>query len=236
MRGRQPAGSADGPETTPDVRRDPAASESAKAVAGRSGPPARRGSLREWVRTQPLLTAAFLGFCIVAIGGLFLSVPRGMWSTSRTGQSVGGPRGGVPAVSAPEAPAKAPGAAAPSAEGQASAAGEPGPWIGEAPSPASPRGVSLVYHYRTLPPGGESRYEWIAQVRGARALLDGVDVVNWRMEPPAKNGADFVSRDRAADGFPLFGHGPGGWFTVSATIRYGDGGEETLDRRVELPE
>jgi hypothetical protein len=102
--------------------------------------------------------------------------------------------------------------------------------------PASPRGVSLVYRYRTLPAGGESRYEWIVQVRGSRPVLDSIDLVNWRMEPAAKNGADFVSRDRAADGYPLLGHGPGGWFGVAATIHYLDGGQETLTRRIELSE
>ena len=96
--------------------------------------------------------------------------------------------------------------------------------------------MSLGYRYRTLPAGSESRYEWIVQVRGVRSVLDAIDIVSWRMEPAAKNGADFVSRDRAADGFPLFGQGPGGWFGVSATIRYQDGGEETLARRIELSE
>ena len=41
---------------------------------------------------------------------------------------------------------------------------------------------------------------------------------------------------RAADGFPLFGDGPGGWFGVSARIHYRDGQEETLSRRIELSE
>jgi hypothetical protein len=87
-----------------------------------------------------------------------------------------------------------------------------------------------------LPPGGESRYEWIVQIVGARPVLDGVDVVCWRMEPPPKDGDDLISRDRAADGFPLFGDGPGGWFGVSATISYRDGEEEILSRRIELSE
>jgi hypothetical protein len=56
------------------------------------------------------------------------------------------------------------------------------------------------------------------------------------MEPAAKNGTDFTSRDRAADGFPLFGHGPGGWFGVTATVRYQDGGEESVSRRIEFPD
>jgi hypothetical protein len=56
------------------------------------------------------------------------------------------------------------------------------------------------------------------------------------MDPPPKNEGELVSRDRAADGFPLFGDGPGGWFGVSAVARYRDGREETLSRRVELPE
>jgi hypothetical protein len=106
----------------------------------------------------------------------------------------------------------------------------------EGASAASARGLAVVYRYRALPPGGESRYEWIVQLRGVRPVLDGVDAVSWRMEPAAKNGADFVSRDRAADGFPLFGHGPGGWFGVSATVRYQDGSEEHLTRRIKLPD
>ena len=114
--------------------------------------------------------------------------------------------------------------------------GTVGPWVEAAASSPSARGLALVYRYRTLAPGGESRYEWIVQIRGTRPVLDGVDVVRWRMEPAAKNGTDLISRDRAADGFPLFGDGPGGWFGVSATIRYQDGGEETLARRIEFPD
>jgi hypothetical protein len=66
-------------------------------------------------------------------------------------------------------------------------------------------------------------------------VLEGIDVVSWRMEPAAKDDGDLTSRDRAADGFPLFGDGPGGWFGVSARVRFRDGGEETLSRRIELP-
>ena len=73
-------------------------------------------------------------------------------------------------------------------------------------------------------------------MRGARPVLEGIELVSWRMEPAAKNGDEFLSRDRAADGFPLFGDGPGGWFGVSARIRYRDGQEETLSRRIELSE
>jgi hypothetical protein len=236
MRDRQPGGRTDQPEAAQGGRRDAHRPDAPKPVAVPSGPAGRRVSWREWVRAQPILTAAVLVFCLVAIGGLFLSLPRGIWSTSRSGQSVGGPRGGLQATPAPEDPAKAPAAPEPTDEGQDARPAAPGPWTAMAPSPASPRGASLVYHYRTLPAGGESRYEWIVQVRGERSVLDDVEVVSWRMEPAAKNGAEFLSRDRAADGFPLFGHGPGGWFGVSATIRYRDGGEETLARRVELPE
>jgi hypothetical protein len=57
------------------------------------------------------------------------------------------------------------------------------------------------------------------------------------MDPPPKDGGDdLVSRNRADDGFPLFGDGPGGWFGVSATVRYKDGKQETLSRRIELPD
>src|SRR5581483_9569676 len=110
-----------------------------------------------------------------------------------------------------------------------------GSWVDGPASSPSPRGLSLAYRYRALPPGTESRFEWIVQVRGDAALLAGVETETWRMEPPPRHGGDLVSRDRAADGFPLFGDGPGGWFGVSATIRFKDGGAETLGRRVELP-
>jgi hypothetical protein len=110
------------------------------------------------------------------------------------------------------------------------------PWTVQPASAPSPRGLALVYAYRKLPPGGESRYEWFVRLQGIRSLLDGVDLVRWRMDPPAKDGNDLVSRNRAADGFPLLGDGPGGWFGVSATVRYKDGTEETLSRRIELPE
>jgi hypothetical protein len=175
-----------------------------------------------------------LVFCVVAVVGLAVSLPRGLWSS----RGVGSAHVSTPAPSVPDAMPD-PGGPRPDAApggGRAAEPSEPGPWVEPAVPAASSRGVSLVYRYRTLPPGGESRYEWIVQVRGPRAVLEDIDVVNWRMEPAAKNGADFVSRDRAADGFPLFGHGPGGWFGVSATIRYRDGGEETLGRRVELSE
>jgi hypothetical protein len=57
------------------------------------------------------------------------------------------------------------------------------------------------------------------------------------MDPPPKNDAgDLVSRDRAQDGFPLFGDGPGGWFGVTATVHFKDGSQETLSRRIELPD
>jgi hypothetical protein len=110
------------------------------------------------------------------------------------------------------------------------------PWTMQPASAPSPRGLALVYAYRKLPPGGESRYEWFVRLQGGQSLLDGVDMVRWRMDPPPKDGDDLVSRNRAADGFPLFGDGPGGWFGVSATVRYKDGKEEMLSRRVELPE
>jgi hypothetical protein len=200
----------------------------------RAGPEGRAGFVA-WARSQPLLALGLVAFCVVAIVGLVVSLPRGLWSS----RGVGGAHVSTPSPPMPAAGRETPGAGRGDAPAGAAQEGQPegaGSWV-EAPA-ASPsaRGVSLIYRYRTLPPGGESRYEWIVQVRGARPVLETVDVVNWRMEPAAKNGADFVSRDRAADGFPLFGHGPGGWFGLSATIRYRDGAEETLARRIELPE
>ncbi len=197
-------------------------------VAG-EGEDSSRGGLTvwmAWVRRQPLLAAALLGFCVVAVVGLIVSLPRGTPSTARAGRTSGGASSSIPEPAAPvprsaEAPAEAPSEA-------------PGPWVGSAPSPASARGLALVYRYRTLPPGGESRYEWIVQVQGARTVLDRVDIVTWQMEPAPKDGGELISRDRAADGFPLFGDGPGGWFGVAAKIRFRDGSEETLSRRVEL--
>jgi hypothetical protein len=191
-----------------------------------------------WARAQPLLAVLVLGFCLVAIGGLVLSAPRGSLTAGRTLRSATGATATapVPRASAPGGDAPASRIPGSSAEPPTPALGDAGPWVRTAPSPPSARGLALVYRYRTLPPGGESRYEWIVQVQGAESVLAGVDVVSWEMDPPAKNGASFISRDRAADGFPLFGHGPGGWFGVSARVRFRDGEEEALTRRIELSE
>ena len=237
MDDREPGQNVVGPERASRPGRDASAREPGTAAAGgaiRRGSRGHPRSVLAWARAQPVLATALLGFCLVASAGLVLSVPRGMWS----GRSVGGAHVSTPVAPLPPkpetadpGPAGASGGPPPSAEARAA-----GAWVEADVPAASPRGVALVYRYRTLPPGGESRYEWVVQVRGPEPVLDGIDVVNWRMEPAAKNGADFVSRDRAADGFPLLGHGPGGWFGVSATIRYQDGGEETLTRRIELSE
>jgi hypothetical protein len=105
------------------------------------------------------------------------------------------------------------------------------------PSTPSPRGLALAYAYRPRPSGGDSRFDWYVQIKGPRSLLESVDQVVWRMDPPPKNdGGDLVSRNRAQDGFPLFGDGPGGWFGVTATVHFNDGSVETLSRRIELPD
>jgi hypothetical protein len=225
MRGREADDDARGREDGPGARSGSRRPGSASVLAAWLG----------WIRAQPVLAAAFLVFCVVALGGLVLSLPRGTLSIGRTGQSAGGASVSAPvAPRVPVAPREAPASRGPDSPADEATSAEPGPWVEEAPSAPSARGLALVYRYRVLPPGGESRYEWIVQVRGAQSVLDGIDVVSWRMEPAAKNGADFSSRDRAADGFPLFGHGPGGWFGVSARIRYQDGEEETLTRRIDL--
>ena len=219
-----------------DDREPDRSTESPRHVSTRrrAGDEGRPRGYFDWIRSQPILAAALLGFCVVAIVGLVVSVPRGFWS----GRSVRTAHVGTPAPSIPAAGVGAPDAGRGDAPGSARGgeSGAAGLWVEVAEASTSPRGMSLSYRYRTLPAGSESRYEWIVQVRGVRSVLDAIDIVSWRMEPAAKNGADFVSRDRAADGFPLFGHGPGGWFGVSATIRYQDGGEETLARRIELSE
>jgi hypothetical protein len=162
-----------------------------------------------------------------------MSLPSGLMPRGRTTR----PTTNLPAtVTTPEAPRERPASRIPGEPAADAPAAQPGPWIEEAPSPPSARGLALVYRHRLLPPGGESRYEWIVQVRGPRPLLDAVDVVTWVMEPAAKNDGDLTSRNRAADGFPLFGDGPGGWFGVSAKVRFKDGTEETVSRRIELPD
>ncbi len=235
----EPDGSPGAPEGRPPERRG--ARRSALSGAG------ERVSAAGWVRAHRGLTLALGVFCLAAVVGVVASLPRGALQSGRmsrpaTGASASGPRDGAspapadrpasrpPPPAARSAPSPAP-SKAPTPEPAA-----PGPWVEEAGAPASSRGVAVVYRYRTLPSGSESRYEWIIQLRGARPVLDGVDLVTWRMEPAAKNGTDFISRDRAADGFPLFGQGPGGWFGVTAAVRYQDGGEESLQRRIEFPE
>src|SRR5262249_15318201 len=139
---------------------------------------------------------------------------------------------------APDAPAPRDTAppASPPAPPPTSAPAARGPWLVQPASSRSPRGVALVYAYRALPPGGESRFEWYVRLEGARSLLEGGERVRWTMDPPPKDGDDLISRNRAGDGFPLLGDGPGGWFGVTATVRYKDGKAETLSRRIELPE
>jgi hypothetical protein len=194
-----------------------------------------RGGVRTlwlgWIRNQPLLAAALFGFCVVAVVGLLLSLPSGLLPAGRTAHP---PRSAT--VPTPAVPSESPASRIPSEPFAAEPSTQPGSWIEEAPSSLSARGLALVYRHRLLPPGGESRDEWIVQVRGPRPVLDAVDVVTWTMEPAAKNDGDLTSRNRAADGFPLFGDGPGGWFGVSAKIRFRDGTEETLSRRIELPD
>lgn len=191
------------------------------------------GSWLQWVRTRPALAVAVLVFCLTAVVGLVLSLPPGMMSagrSSRVAERASAEPAAAPAGTAPRGPG-APADEAPESEPVAT-----GPWVVESASPPSPRGLALIYAHRTLPPGGESRFEWVVRLQGARSVLEGVDMVGWRMDPPAKNGGEFVSRNRAGDGFPLLGHGPGGWFGVAATVRYKDGNEESLSHRIELPD
>ena len=198
-----------------------------------------RAAWRDWVRTHRGLATAVVVFCLAAVVGMVASLPRGLLSSGRMSRPATGATASGPPATAPDTPAERPASRLPDPAAPKPSTPEPaaaGPWVEEAATPASSRGLALVYRYRTLPPGAESRFEWIIQLRGARPVLDGVDVVTWKMEPAAKNGADFVSRDRAADGFPLFGHGPGGWFGVTATVRYQDGAEESLSRRIEFPD
>lgn len=182
-----------------------------------------------WARANPLLAAMVLCFCAGAIAALLLTLPPGFPRSTPPGQFRGAAR--------PRAPERPPlagrsGSWQPGTPSDAA----PGSWVDGSPSSPSPRGLSLVYRYRALPPGGESRFDWIVQIHGETATLDGVELVTWRMDPPPRTEGDLVSRDRARDGFPLFGDGPGGWFGVSATVRFKDGSAETLSRRVELPE
>ena len=239
MRGREANAGAGGPEDGSGLR-----SGSRRLASEGALPPAdtlqgRRGVLGAWLgwmRAQPVLAAALLLFCAGALGGLVASLPRGTLTIGRTSRAPGDAPVSASAARAPATRPEAPVSQTPDSAADAAAGAEPGSWIEKAPSTPSARGLTLVYRYRALPLGGESRYEWIVQVRGARSALESIDVVTWRMEPAAKNGAEFTSRDRATDGFPLFGHGPGGWFGVSATIDYQDGEEETLTRRIDLPD
>lgn len=185
-----------------------------------------------WARANPLLAGMVFIFCVGALAALLLSLPPGILRSAPHGQ----PRGTVRPPAADETAASAGGSGSWQPEAKPSDASA-GPWVdGGAPSAPSPRGLSLVYHYRTLPPGGESRFDWIVQIRGERGVLDAVELVTWHMDPPPKTEGELISRDRAGDGFPLFGDGPGGWFGVSATVHFKDGSVETLSQRVELPE
>jgi hypothetical protein len=181
-----------------------------------------------WVRAHPGLALAILGYGLVAIVGLVISLPRFTPPALSTGSA--------PGPSATARPSAAPTPRGEVAPARPETQSVPGPWVEAGPGAASASGLALVYRYRVLPPGGESRYEWVVQLRGAPSTLAGIDTVTWRMDPPPKNGADLVSRERAHDGFPLFGHGPGGWFGLSADVRFKDGAVDTLRGRIEFPE
>jgi hypothetical protein len=187
----------------------------------------------QWIREQPLLAGAVVVFCVTAIGGLALSLPVGFWSAGRSTRIADQ----VPASEPLPADTPQPSRVTPAEPAPVSEATAPGAWVVKEPSAPSPRGLTLAYAYRPLPPGGDSRFDWFVQVKGPRSLLEEVDQVVWRMDPPPKNdGGDLVSRNRAQDGFPLFGDGPGGWFSVRATVHFKDGSVDTLSRRIELPE
>jgi hypothetical protein len=189
----------------------------------------------QWIREQPLLTAAVLLFCVTSIGGLVLSLPPGFWSSGRSTRIADPPPASAPEPAAADASAPSP--AIPAEPAPASEATAPGDWVVKPPSAPSPRGLALAYAYRPLPPGGDSRFDWFVQIKGPQTLLESVDHVVWRMDPPPRHdGGDLVSRNRAQDGFPLFGDGPGGWFGVIATVHFNDGSVETLSRRIELPD
>jgi hypothetical protein len=186
-----------------------------------------------WVQEQPLLAGAVLVFCVTAVGGLVLSLPPGFWSAGRSTRV----EDRAPASEPVPLDTPRPRPATPAETAPASEASAPGFWVVKEPSAPSPRGLVLAYAYRPRPPGGDSRFDWFVQIKGPRSLLKEVDQVVWRMDPPPRNdGSDLVSRNRADDGFPLFGDGPGGWFGVTATVHFNDGSEETLSRRIELPD
>jgi hypothetical protein len=207
--------------------RQPTSDDSREALT-RGTPGA--GAWLAWARANPLLAGTVFIFCAGALAALLLSLPPELFRSGRSHNAAARTR------VADEAATSVGGSGSWQPEAKPSDAAT-GPWVdGGAPSPASSRGLSLVYHYRTLPPGGESRFDWIVQIRGERAVLDAVELVTWHMDPPPKDEGELISRNRAGDGFPLFGDGPGGWFSVSAIVRFKDGSAETLSRRVELPE
>src|SRR5262245_36479007 len=188
------------------------------------------GSVLQWVRAQPVLAAAVVAFCLVAVVGLALSIPSGPSGLAPADRrqpvddTAGQPPASAPAA-APADPRPADDAAretaprppsAPAAPPPKSAPPARRPWLVQSASSPSPRGLALVYAYRALPPGGESRFEWYVRLEGARSLLDGVEMVRWTMDPPPKNGDDLISRNRAGDGCPLRGDGPGGGLGVRA--------------------
>src|SRR5215510_1019645 len=102
-RGKPPSDAAEEPGRRGDERRSGPAGE---------GLVPRPRSWREWVRTQPLLAGAVLAFCLVAIGGLMLSLPSGIAPGDRSRRVVEdeGRESAPPAARPPEreAPAQVP--------------------------------------------------------------------------------------------------------------------------------
>ena len=110
--------------------------------AGEPGRSLRQGRGRgpaawlAWIRAEPALALAVIGFCVVAIGALALSLPRGTLSKSRASRGAGGASVDAPPSPASVAPRDAPLSRAPVSRAPDSAAdGASGPEPG--PSPAS---------------------------------------------------------------------------------------------------
>src|SRR5262245_60828028 len=133
-----------------------------------------------WARANPFLAAMVAVFCAGSLAAMLLTLPTGFLRSAPPGQRRGATQ---PAARDQPSPAGASG----SWQHEATADAVSGPWVDGAPAPPSPRGLRLAYRYRTRPPGSESRFDWIVQVRGDGALLDGVELVTWQMDPSPRS-------------------------------------------------
>ena len=231
---------AGGPDDGPGAQQGSSRSELARAPAGTRARPSRVGApvtWLGWIRKQPLLAAACLGFCLIAIVGLALNLPRGTLSAGRTSRAPRVASSNAPATETPVAPREAPVSRAPQRPGRR------GPDRGAGARSLGPRGAVGAVASRpgprlSLPDAAAGRR---LPVRVDRPGAGHPAGAGWDRRGELADGAGREERrrphlagSRGRRVSACSATGPAAGSACPPAIRYRDGAEETLSRRIEL--